>query len=141
MRSLPEKIESIKTRFADCGDAEARYKRIIELGRELPKLDPTACIEGNRVEGCQSRMYLDADCVGGAMIFSAESDALISAGLAALLVTVYSGESPETVIKEPPTYLEELGISNSISPNRANGLHSLHLRMKQEALKALVAAD
>ncbi|SCA62726.1 Cysteine desulfuration protein SufE [Chlamydiales bacterium SCGC AG-110-P3] len=140
MTSFKDKIQLVKSRFSDCDNAEYRYMRIIELGRDLPPLDPKDCVEFNRVVGCQSRMYLHSDCVNGLMIFSAQSDALISAGLAALLVAVYSGESPETVLKEAPTYLSELGVSDSISPNRANGLHSLHLRMKQEALKSLVAA-
>ena len=75
------------------------------------------------------------------MTFEAEADALISAGLAALLTQVYSGETPETILKCPPTYLDEIGISASLTPNRANGLYSIHLRMKQEALKLLMKKD
>ena len=71
------------------------------------------------------------------MRFRAESDALISAGLAVLLVRVYDGETPETMLKCPPTYLEELGIPGSLSPGRAVGLVSLHRRMQQEAVRLL----
>jgi cysteine desulfuration protein SufE len=128
----------IKEKFAACSTEEERYQKIIELGREQPCLDEKEKIEANLVKGCQSQMYLASRLVDNQVIFAAESDALISAGLAALLVKVYSGESPETILKCPPSYLEELGISASLSPSRANGLYSLHLRMKQDALKLLM---
>ena len=83
-------------------------------------------------------MHLLTSKEEGKLYFQAESDALISKGLAALLIAVYSGESPEAILKCPPSYLEEIGITASLTPNRANGLYSIHLRMKQEALKALI---
>lgn len=128
----------IKEKFATCSSEEERYQKIIEMGREQPGLKENEKIEANLVKGCQSQMYLASHLVDNQVIFEAESDALISAGLAALLVRVYSGESPETILKCPPSYLEELGISASLSPSRANGLYSLHLRMKQDALKWLM---
>ena len=77
-------------------------------------------------------MYLYTNSSEGKIVFQGSSDALISQGLAALLIRIYSGESPETILKCPPNFLEELGIPASLSPNRANGLYSLHLRMKQK---------
>ncbi|MBA2368000.1 MAG: SufE family protein [Candidatus Protochlamydia sp.] len=132
------KQNMIREKFAACSNEEERYQKIIELGREQPSLSENEKIEANLVKGCQSQMYLVSHLEENQVIFQAESDALISAGLAALLVKVYSGEAPETVLKCPPTYLEELGISASLSPSRANGLYSLHLRMKQDALKLLM---
>ena len=82
-----------------------------------------------------------AHWVNDKIIFEAESDALISAGLAALLTQVYSGETPEVILKCPPSYIEELGINSSLTPNRASGLYSMHLQMKQEALKLLVERE
>ncbi len=137
-KSCLEKQEAVKQLFADCTDAEAKYSRIIELGRKQPFLDPQFKIAENLVKGCQSTMYMVSNYDGKVMSFAAESDALISAGLAVLLIKVYSGEKPEAILKCPPSYLEELGISHSLSPNRASGLYSLHLRMKQDALKALI---
>lgn len=137
--SCLEKQLKIKGLFASCATPEDKYAKIIELGRSLPPLKEEFRIESNLVSGCQSRMYLHSALKEGKMIFEAESDALISAGLAALLLGVYSGESPETVIKCTPDYLDEIGISASLTPSRSNGLYSLHLRMKQEALKALIA--
>lgn len=136
--SIEEKQQKIVEMFAGCANKEERYNKIIELGQQCKRLAPEDRIPENLVQGCQSLMYLKTEFDGKLMYFSAASDALISAGLAALLIMVYSGEPPEVVLKCPPTYLEEIGITSALSPNRANGLYSLHLRMKQEALKRLM---
>ncbi|MCE2983553.1 MAG: SufE family protein [Parachlamydia sp.] len=136
--SCLEKQKQLKEAFSNCMTEEAKYQKIIELGRELPPLQEKDKVADNLVKGCQSQMYLASQCADNHVFFQSEADALISAGLAALLVRVYSGEDPETIIKCPPSYLEELGISASLSPSRANGLYSLHLRMKQDALKWLI---
>lgn len=133
------KQNELKKLFVHCKTKEERYQQIIQLGKELPSLPDPYKTEENRVRGCQSQMYLYTNSSEGKIVFQGSSDALISQGLAALLIRIYSGESPETILKCPPNFLEELGIPASLSPNRANGLYSLHLRMKQEALKRLVA--
>ncbi len=133
-----QKQNSLKKIFESCETAEARYQKIMELGRKLSKMDPAYKTESNLVKGCQSVMYLHAKLVNGVMLFDADCDALISLGLSALLIFIYSGETPETILKCPPTCLEELGIAKALSPNRANGLYQIHLKMKQEALKALI---
>lgn len=121
--------------FADCLSQEDKYKKIIELGREQKPISPEFKIPENIVAGCQSTVYIHSSFVEGKVVFEAEADALISAGLAALLVKVYSYETPEVMLTCPPSHLEELGISASLTPSRSNGLYSMHLRMKQEALK------
>lgn len=131
------KQEAVKALFSDCQSNEERYQRIIELGREVPRLSPEKRIPSNLVSGCQSQLFLHAWTKDGRVFFEAESDALIAQGLAALLVKVYSGEKAEVILTCPPKYLEEIGIVGSLSPNRANGLYSLHLRMKQRALEFL----
>lgn len=136
--SCLKKQNEIKALFSDCGTEEAKYARIIELGRSLPPFQSEYKTEANRVQGCQSNMFLRTYSESDGIYYEAESDALISAGLAALLLRVYSGEPAEVILKCPPTYLEDLGISSSLTPNRANGLYSIHLRMKQEALKFLM---
>ncbi len=136
--SCLDKQRLIKELFSTCSSEEARYQKIIELGRQQSSLSELEKIPANLVKGCQSQMYLCSQYESGHVLFRAEADALISAGLAALLVQVYSGESPETILKCPPSYLDELGISASLTPSRANGLYSLHLRMKQDALKWLM---
>lgn len=135
------KQKAIKQLFNACPTEEAKYQKIIEFGRQLPSLDPAYQVPENIVKGCQSTMYLRSYWSNNGIAFEAQSDALVSAGLAALLLNVYNGESPETILKCPPTYLEELGISTSLTPNRANGLYSIHLRMKQDALKLLIERE
>lgn len=139
--TLEEKTQAIFTLFSSCKTNEEKYSVIIDLGRKLPRIDPSQKIDENLVRGCQSNMYLHTTVRDGKIFFEAESDALISAGLAALLIRVYSGESAETILKSPPTFLEELAISQSLTPSRSNGLYSLHLRMKQEALKSLLKSS
>ena len=132
------KQQQVKALFEDCATEEDKYARLIELGRQQQALNPLYKTSANLVEGCQSQLWLHAYTNDKSeVIFETEADALISAGLAALLVKVYSGETPETILKCPPTYLDELGIHTSLSPNRANGLYSAHLRMKREALRLL----
>lgn len=131
------KQEKLKKLFADCQTLDDRYQMIIDLGKAMPPLAPIYKVAENLVKGCQSQMYLRSYISDDGIIFEGQSDALISQGLGALLIQVYSGESPETILKCPPTYIEELQIAASLSPSRSNGLYSIHLRMKQEALKLL----
>ncbi len=118
--------------------SEQVYQQIMLFGKQLPPFDPEWKKEENLVPGCQSIMYLHASLKEGRLYFAAHSEALISAGLAAILISVYDGETPETILKAEPTFLEELNIPGSLTPGRANGLASLWLKMKQAALKALI---
>jgi sulfur transfer protein SufE len=135
--SCESKQKHIISLFEACRSQEERYQKIIDLGKHLPKLNDLYKSAENKVAGCQSILYLRTYQEGSFLFFEAESDALISAGLAAILIKVYSGETPESILTIPPAYLEKLGITASLTPNRANGLYSIHLRMKQEALKSL----
>lgn len=139
--SCLKKQRKIKEIFLACPSEEAKYEKIIELGRQQTSLAAVDKTPENLVKGCQSQMYLHSYWSEGKIIFETESDALISAGLASLLTQVYSGETPEVILKCPPTYLDELGISASLTPNRASGLYNVHLRMKQDALKMLVERE
>lgn len=121
--------------FADCSTEDQKYQKLMELGKEQAHLSPADKTPENQVKGCQSTMYLTSRLDDGKVIFAGESDALISAGLGMIMIKVYSGEPPEAVLKCPPTFLEELGIGANLTPSRANGLYSIHLRMKQDALK------
>lgn len=133
-----EKQENVKLFFSSCKTPQETYEKIIEFGR-IPLLFPeNEKKTENLVAGCQSQVFLYSRFEEGKVFFSAFSEALISAGLTAMLVSVYSGESPETILSYPPHFLEELGIQNSLTLSRSNGLASIHLRMKQEALKFLI---
>lgn len=140
-RSYNLKITEIMSFFSSCENSESRYKKIIELGKEQVSFTAEHKIEENLVKGCQSLMYLHSYLKDGRIYFESYSDALISSGLAVLLTKVYSGEKPETVLKSPPDYLNDLSIHTSLSPSRSNGLSSLHLRMKQDAIKSFLSAS
>jgi cysteine desulfuration protein SufE len=115
-----------------------KYEKIIELGRELTPYPALFKTPDRLVKGCQSTMYLYAELTQGKIHFHAFSEALISAGLAALLLAVYNGETPDVILTCPPRFLEELGVHDSLSPSRSNGLASLFQRMKKEALDFLI---
>lgn len=132
------KQKQLELLFASLLTSEQKYQKIIELGQCLPPFPNEHKLPENLVKGCQSQMHLYAQfSSNGKILFTADSDALISRGLAALLLAIYSGESPEVVLTCPPSCLDTIGIQSSLSPNRSNGLASLHLRMKKEALKLL----
>ncbi len=128
----------LKESFSSCTSSEEIYQKIMEWGKKLPPFQLEWKVEKNRVPGCQSVMHLHATFKEGKVYFAAASDALISAGLAAIMIEAYSGLEPEAILKTPPTFLDELGIPASLTPGRANGLASLFLKMKQEALRFLL---
>lgn len=131
------KQEKVKKIFHSCHIAEDRYLKIIELGRTLPLLALKERIPERIVSGCQSIVYLKTELKEGKIYFTVYSEALISTGLAALLLFCYNGEEPLVLLKCPPDFLNELGIFTSLSPARSNGLASMFLRMQQEAVKSL----
>jgi len=135
--SCLQKQAEIKSIFAACLTPEARYEKIIELGRLLPPFNPVARTPLNLVPGCQSIMYLEATFTNDRLFFNADSEALISKGLAALLIRAYSGETPATIAHCPPSFIKEIGLQSALSPTRSNGLASLYHKMRQEALKHL----
>lgn len=117
---------------------EGLYREVIALGRSLPPLRREAHIEANRVPGCQSLLYLETRYESELFHFQAHADALISQGLAALLIVLYSGERAEVILHEKPKLLERLGLPSTLSPTRVQGLYSIHLFMKQQVVKVLV---
>lgn len=123
--------------FQGCETPHEKYKKIIELGRTLPPFPEEAKRDENIVRGCQSIVYLSAEMRDEKLFFKAASDALISAGLAALLLKAYNGQSPEFILAGKPTFIEKHGIGSSLSPGRSNGLASMFLQMQKYALKYL----
>ena len=135
--SFKENEERLKKSFASITDKQKIYLHIIEQGKELPTLDPIHMTPENKVQGCQSASYLHTTIKDEKLYFEGTSDALISKGLLALLITLYNGQDAETILKTPPTCLSQLNILTSISLTRINGLNSLYLMMKQAAIQAL----
>lgn len=135
MDAFLAKVQKVKELFAHTSSPEEVYKVIIDLGRKQQPIEPSQKTDEHLIANCQSRTYLTAALHDGSLLFHIDSEALISAGLGQLLLMVYNGETPESLLSHPPTYLKELGIFTSLSPGRANGLASMFLRMKQEAIK------
>lgn len=133
MSSILEVQAAIIETFEPLTDWEAKYKHIISLGRAMPPLPPEDRIEANRVRGCSSQVWLVPRLEGQHLIFGADSDALITKGLVALLMQVYSGRTPDEILGADPIFIEELGLTQHLSPNRANGLASMVARIKELA--------
>lgn len=134
--SLNKKIEGLKKIFNSFDKAAEKYHLLIDLGKNLPTMDAKYKIDDYLVRGCQSQLYIYAEKKDGKIFFTAGSEALISAGLAALLLEVYSGETIETILSHPPHFLQELGIYASLSPNRSHGI--LHIYQKMKMLSILL---
>jgi cysteine desulfuration protein SufE len=112
--------------FNALGDWEARYKHLIELGKQLEPMPAQFQNDTFKVKGCQSQVWLHAQIdEQGRMRLSADSDALIVKGLVAVLLKVYDGALAEDVLSAPTTFLKELGFEGGLSPSRANGLYAM----------------
>ena len=130
--------KALKKEFPSSMSKEEKYKKIMEIGRKTRSSNMDLKSRDLLVQGCQSEIYLRSSLKDGLLYFEFFSQALISSGLAALLCLVYSRQPPAAILKCPPLFLEELDIQASLSPSRSNGLASLHIRMKQDAIKALM---
>jgi len=111
-----------------------KYEHIIEMGKDLSGLDESLKIDDNIVRGCQSRVWLDAKQEEGKLLFSADSDAIITKGLVRLIVRVLSNHKAEEIANANLHFVDEIGLNQQLSPNRANGLASMIKKMKMYAL-------
>lgn len=134
---IEAKQQEIIDEFSIYEDWMEKYEYIIELGKELPLIDPTRKTDDRIIEGCQSRVWLATDVVDGKMKFSADSDAIITKGIIGLLIRVLNDETPEAVAKTDLHFIKDIGLQEHLSPTRANGLASMVKRMKIEALMNL----
>ena len=132
--SIEDVQNKIVREFNLLEDWTERYKYIIKLGSKLPQLDSSKKVEHNIVKGCQSQVWLHAEFSEGKIIFEADSDAAITKGLVALMVHLYSHQSPNAILATEPTFITEIGMNEHLSPTRANGLASMVKQMKIYAL-------
>ena len=135
MSTFKEKQAAISADFEVFDDWMDKYELIIELGKEIEGIIPAKRNDRQLIEGCQSRVWLDSSFSDSVMNFSADSDAIITKGIIALLIKVFNGEKPETIIKEELFFIKEIGLQEHLSPTRANGLLGMVKRMKMDALK------
>lgn len=134
MASINNIQDEIIAEFNDFEDWLDRYQLLIDLGSEQEPLPKEYITENNLIEGCQSRVWLQADFVDGKVIYRAESDALIVKGIIALLIKVYSGHTPEEILSSEPYFVEAIGLKEHLSPTRSNGLLSMIKQMRLYAL-------
>ena len=132
--TINEIQDEIIQEFADFDDWMDRYQLLIDLGSSQPKLDDKYKTEQNLIDGCQSRVWLQADMRDGLLHFQAESDALIVKGIVALLVRVLSDHTPEEILSADLYFIESIGLREHLSPTRSNGLLSMLRQMKLYAL-------
>ncbi len=129
-----KKIDLLKKKFNTLSTPVQKYEQIILFGKTLPLIDPKHKTPETLVRGCQSELYIHTEQKQGKLFFTAQTDALISRGLAALLIEIYNGEDVETILSSPPHFLETLGIHASLSPNRSQGISHIYLKMKLQTI-------
>ena len=134
--TLEQKQQEIIDEFGIFDDWMEKYEYIIELGKELPVIESSKKTDDRLIEGCQSRVWLDAMVEDGKMKFTADSDAIITKGIIALLIRVMNNEAPADVAKADLHFISDIGLQEHLSPTRANGLVSMVKRLKMEALRS-----
>lgn len=135
--TLEEKQQEIIEEFAVFEDWMEKYEYIIELGKELPLIDPSKKTDDRLIEGCQSKVWLDAFLENNRLHLRADSDAIITKGIIGLLIRVLDNETPENIAKADLHFIREIGLAEHLSPTRANGLLSMVKKIKLLALTAL----
>lgn len=123
--TIAEKEKEIQETFSMFEDWMDKYAYLIELGKELPLIDQQYKTNQYLISGCQSRVWLHADLVDDKVVFSADSDAVITKGIVSLLVKALSGHTPDEILKSDLTFLDQIGLKEHLSPTRANGLTSM----------------
>jgi len=137
--STADAQQAIADEFAFFGDWSERYQYLIDLGRRLPALPEDARTEANRVQGCQSKVWIVSQGDASRLEFDAASDSSIVGGLVYLALRVYTGRSAADILAAQPDYIERIGLSKHLSPTRSNGLSSVLDFIKSKA--ALASAD
>ena len=132
--SINEIQDEIIAEFSDFDDWMDRYQLLIDMGSEQEPLDEQYKTEQNLIDGCQSRVWLQADLIDGMVHFRAESDALIVKGIVALLVRVLSDHTPQEILDTDLYFIERIGLREHLSPTRSNGLGAMLKQMKMYAL-------
>jgi len=132
--TINEIQDEIIEEFSGFDDWMDKYQLLIDLGNEQDPLDDKYKTEQNLIDGCQSRVWLQADLIDGKLFFTAESDALIVKGIVALLIRVLSGHTPQEILDADLYFIEEIGLKEHLSPTRSNGLLAMVKQMRMYAL-------
>lgn len=134
MKTIKQLQDEVIEEFSELDDWMDRYQLLIDLGNEQTPLDEQYKTEQNLIEGCQSRVWLQADYKDGIVHFQAESDALIVKGIISLLIQVVSGHTPDEILENDLYFIERIGLKEHLSPTRSNGLLAMVKQMRMYAL-------
>ncbi len=115
-------------------DWTEKYEYLIELGKKLPLINDQYKDEDHLIKGCQSRVWLHAENKDGLVVYTADSDAIITKGIIALLLRVLSGQTAQAILEEELFFIDQIGLTNHLSPTRANGLLSMVKQIKMDAM-------
>lgn len=132
--SIKELQEEIVDEFSMFDDWMQRYEYMIELGKSLPLIDEQYKIDENIIKGCQSKVWVHAEMKDDKIRFTADSDAIITKGIIAILIRVFSDQHPKDIIEADMDFIDEIGLKEHLSPTRANGLVSMIKQLKMYAI-------
>jgi cysteine desulfuration protein SufE len=133
MKTIAQTQAELVDEFAMFDDWMARYEYVIDLGRQLPEFPEEWKTDSNKIQGCQSQVWLNMQVREGRLQIDGTSDAAIVSGLVAIVLRVYSGQTPEDILAAKPDFIKEIGFTDHLSPTRSNGLHSMLRAIYQRA--------
>lgn len=134
MKSINEIQTELIDEFSMFDDWMERYEYMIELGKSLPLIDEKYKTQENTIKGCQSQVWVHAEMQDEKVVFTADSDAIITKGIIAIMVRVLSGQQPKAIVEADMGFVDEIGLKEHLSPTRANGLVSMIKQLKMYAL-------
>ncbi|MEJ1221581.1 SufE family protein [Sediminicola sp. 1XM1-17] len=131
---IKEIQEQIVDEFSMFDDWMQRYEYMIELGKSLPMIEEQYKTEDNIIKGCQSKVWVHAELQDDKLVFTADSDAIITKGIIAILIRVFSNQKPKDIMEADTQFIDEIGLKEHLSPTRANGLVSMIKQLKMYAI-------
>ena len=134
METISEAQEEIVQEFSMFDDWMQRYEYMIELGKSLPLIDSQYKNEDYIIKGCQSKVWVHADLEDNKLVFTADSDAIITKGIIAILIRVFSNQHPDAILEANTDFIDKIGLKEHLSPTRANGLVSMIKQLKMYAI-------
>lgn len=135
MKMQIEEIQNeIIDEFSMFEDWEERYQYMIDLGKDLPLIDTQYKTDDNLIKGCQSKVWVHANLVENQIVFTADSDAIITKGIIAILIRAFSNQQPQDIINANTDFIDKIGLKDHLSPTRANGLVSMIKKIKMYAI-------
>jgi cysteine desulfuration protein SufE len=138
-KSINQIQDEIIEEFAMFDDWMEKYEYIIDLGKELPLIADDKKTEDRLIHGCQSRVWVASEMLDKHLVFTADSDAIITKGIISLLIRVLSNQTPEDIVKSELYFIGKIGLQEHLSPTRANGIVGMINRLKSDGLKQLTS--